>query len=149
MRKRRNLQVGASLFLATALGHAQRAPGIVDEWLARLDTQGAERVIRDAGKSGPRIMVQIARIAVHRGQPKVALSLLDAAGAEAGSEDGRELRSIAFGLLHATEGAVERTTDDGALRVQFQHGGDVALLPWLADTVVAARRVTGESLGYT
>jgi hypothetical protein len=149
MRKRGNLQLGASLFLATALVHAQRAPGVVDEWLARLDTQGAERVIRDAGKSGPRIMVQIARIAVHRGQPKVALRLLDAAGAEAASEDGRELRAIAFGLLHATEGAVERTTDDGALRVQFQHGGDVALLPWLADTVVAARRVTGESLGYT
>ena len=134
--------------LLTPAGHAQRPTSTADEWLARLDTQGAERAVREAMKQGPRMSVQLARIAVHRGQPKVALRLLEGAGGEAASGEGRELRAIALGLVRATEGAVERSTEDGALRVQFQHPSDVVLLPWIAETIAAARRVTGEAMGH-
>ncbi len=129
--------------------HGQRSGRPGDDYLSRLDSQGAEVMLRAAERAGHHVGASLARVAIHRGHPKIALRLLDHAASEGPAEEVRELRGVAVGLLHATEGALERTTDDQALRVQFQQAGDVALLPWLHETVVAARRLTAETMGYT
>lgn len=121
----------------------------IERLLARLDHQGASAAIAEASKAGERVAIPLARIAIHRGDPRLALRLLDAAANEPRSEESRELRAIALGLLHATLGASEHVTADGALRLQLQHGGDAALVPWVHETVLAARRVTEEVLGFT
>ena len=121
----------------------------VESLLARLDHDGAAAVLAAASKAGERVTTPLARVAIHRGDPRLALRLLEASASDAPSEETRELRAIALGLLHATLGAREYTTPDGAMRLQLQHEGDAALVPWLHETVIAARRVTEEVLGFT
>ncbi len=142
----------ARFALASALASTVTAAGPpsenVDALLARLDHDGATAALSEASRAGERLAVPLARVAIHRGDARLALRLLEAVGSAPRAEEARELRAVATGLLRATLGASEHVTSDGALRLQLQHGGDAALVPWVHETVRAARVVTEEVLGF-
>jgi hypothetical protein len=123
------------------------APSAVDVALARMDVGAADRALALAATAGQQVALPLARVAVHRGDARLALKLLEAVR-DPRSGEARELRGVALGLVRATLGAQELRTQDGALRVHLQHRSDEALLPLLHETVLAARRVTEETLGY-
>jgi hypothetical protein len=142
----------ARLFVSLVLGASASSadapePSAVDVALARMDVAGADRALEVAGRAGAHVAIPLARIAVHRGEPRLALKLLEAAR-DPRSGEARELRAVSLGLLRATLGAREHHTADGAMRAHLQHQGDDALLPLLHETILAARRVTEETLGY-
>jgi hypothetical protein len=138
--------LGIALLASASLADAP-APSSVDVALARMDAAGADRALAAAARAGEHVALPLARVAVHRGDARLALKLLEAVR-DPRSGEARELRGVALGLLRATLGARERRTPDGALRVHLQHQADEALLPLLHESVLAARRVTEATLGY-
>ncbi len=122
--------------------------GAIDAHLARLDGPSAERAVAEISRAGGRVSTQLARLAIHRGDATTALRLLEGAAHEPKADEVRELRAVASGLLHATAGARETRTADGALFLHLQHPADAVLEPLLHETVTAARKVTGDALGF-
>lgn len=106
--------------------------------LAELDLARAESLLGRIRERTPEVLVEAARLAVHRGDCAGAEKLVARLSVEEGSDVGA-FRTFVGHCAGAIVGSVVVHDAERGIWIRLQDGGDRVLVPWILDVAVRAR----------
>lgn len=134
--------------LAPAPASAQgpsRAQAIADA-ITELDVERARSLLEKTDSASPTIAFERARLAIYVGDCDTASAIL--ASAELGSTaEGAGLAELAKSCAKATAGALVQEDKQAGVWIRLQDEADRALVPYIVDVAVRARRQIESDLG--
>ncbi|MBI3200268.1 MAG: hypothetical protein HYZ29_01925 [Myxococcales bacterium] len=139
------IALGVTLPLGSRAQAPSRAQAIADA-VTELDVERAKTLLEKTDSASPTIAFERARLAIYLGDCDTAAAILSSAELTA-TPEGAGLLELSKSCARATAGALVHDDRDAGVLIRLQDEADRALVPFIVDVAVRARKQIETDLG--